>query len=164
MYTKKRVLALLMAFVCVFSMTSLMSFAEPLEQGTYDSLGVGADDYVIFYTNDVHGGVSDQAFYTGTDKSLGYAGLAALKAKAEKTSKGALLVDNGDSIQGSVPNTMSKGQSSINLMKETGYDILVPGNHEFDFGVSKFVDKAKNSGLNYICANFTDQDLSLIHI
>lgn len=162
MYTKKRALALLMAFVCVFSMTSLISFAEPAEQGTYDSLGVGADDYVIFYTNDVHGGVSDKAFYTGTDKSLGYAGLATLKAKATKTSKGALLVDNGDSIQGSVPNTMSKGQSSINLMKETGYDILVPGNHEFDFGVSKFVDKAKNSGLNYICANFTDQDNNLI--
>lgn len=162
MYTKKRALALLMAFISVFSMTSLISFAEPLEQGTYDSLGVGADDYVIFYTNDVHGGVSDQAFYTGTDKSLGYAGLAALKAKAAKTSKGALLVDNGDSIQGSVPNTMSKGQSSINLMKETGYDILVPGNHEFDFGVSKFVEKAKNSGLNYICANFTDQDNNLI--
>ena len=73
MYTKKRVLALLMAVVFVFSMTSLVSFADPAEQGSYDSLGIGADDFVIFYTNDVHGGVSDNAFYTGTDSSLGYA-------------------------------------------------------------------------------------------
>lgn len=162
MYTKKRVLALLMAVVFVFSMTSLVSFADPAEQGSYDSLGIGADDFVIFYTNDVHGGVSDNAFYTGTDSSLGYAGLAALKAKAIANSKGALLVDNGDSIQGSVPNTMRKGQSSIDLMKVTGYDILVPGNHEFDFGVTKFIDKAKASGLNYICANFTDQNNNLV--
>ena len=162
MYTKKRVFALLMAVVFVFSMTGIVSFAEPAEQGTYDSLGIGANDFVIFYTNDVHGGICNNQFFTGTDKSLGYAGLAALKAKAKNDSKGALLVDNGDSIQGSVPNTMSKGQSSINLMKTAGYDILVPGNHEFDFGVTKFVEMAKNSGLNYICANFTDNNGNLV--
>ncbi len=170
MYSKRRLLSVLLTVAMALSMGAvggIAAFAEDqagssAEPGTYDALGVQPEDFVIFYTNDVHGGVNDNAFYTGTDKSLGYAALAALKAKAKANTKGAFLVDSGDAIQGSVPNTMSSGESSMLLMKATGYDYLVPGNHEFDFKVDKFMEKAKNIGLNYICANFTDTNGNLI--
>lgn len=174
MYSNRKLLSVFLTLAMVLSMVAfggLAVFAEDqsgsqpeakAEEGTYDALGIQPEDFVIFYTNDVHGGVNDKAFYTGTDKSLGYAALAALKAKANAKTKGALLVDSGDSIQGSVPNTMSSGKSSMLLMKETGYDYLVPGNHEFDFSVDKFIENAKGVGLNYICANFTDMNGNLV--
>ncbi|XVG94957.1 metallophosphoesterase [Eubacteriales bacterium KG127] len=157
MYKRNKLLAIVVVIAMIMTSSSIISFGES-EGTTFDSLNVTKDNAIILYTNDVHGGVSSNVFYTGNDKSLGYAGLAALKEKAKRIAAGVLLVDNGDSIQGSVPNTMSEGKRSIELMKQVGYDILIPGNHEFDWGIDNFLKNIKGTNLNYICANFTHMD------
>ena len=126
---------------------------------TFGDIGAGSSDIIVLYTNDVHGGISDNAGLTGTSSSLGYAGIAAVRAEAQAQAAGVLLVDNGDSIQGAVFDTLSDGTASMDLMEKLGYDLCIPGNHEFDFGVDTFLDEVKNHpGLEYICANFTDMD------
>lgn len=104
-------------------------------------------DLVILYTNDVHCAVDD---------TIGYAGVAAYKAQLESAGNYVLLVDAGDAIQGGPIGTMSDGEYLVDIMNTTGYDIAVPGNHEFDYGMDKFLALAEKAEYEYISANFTD--------
>ncbi len=94
---------------------------------------------VIYYTNDIHGA---------------YENMAKVAYLAE--TEGAILVDAGDAIQGSIASTLTKGEAMVDVMKAMGYDVNIPGNHEYDFGMERFLDIAEDSGLNYICSNFVE--------
>ena len=43
------------------------------------------------------------------------------------------LVDAGDAVQGAPIGTLSDGEYLIDIMNKIGYDVAVPGNHEFDY-------------------------------
>lgn len=107
------------------------------------------EDIVILYTNDVHCGVDD---------NLGYAALAGYKAQLEETHDYVTLVDIGDSIQGDVVGALSDGRWPIELMNQVGYDLAVPGNHEFDYGMERFLSLAEQAQFPYICCNFVSLD------
>lgn len=157
MKTFKRLMILMLAFAFCLSLP-LGAWAED-KAVTFADLDVSEQDIVLLFTNDVHGGVSDRALINGTSENcLGYAGIAAIKAASEEQAAATMLIDCGDSIQGSAIDSDSDGQNSLNLMEALGYDLCIPGNHEFDFGVDSFVEKVKKSALTYLCANFTDKD------
>lgn len=156
----KKTMPFLLVVVMIISM-SLTAFAA--DEVTLADIGAGKSDIVVFYTNDVHGGVSNRNMINGTGPNcLGYAGVAGIMGEAKDQAGAVLLVDVGDSIQGSAIDTDTKGLNSIKLMEELGYDICVPGNHEFDFGLDSFLDMIEASSLNYICCNFTDLDGNLV--
>ncbi len=104
-------------------------------------------DIVILYTNDVHCGVDDH---------IGYAGLSLYKKQMLKNTPYVALIDAGDAIQGAPIGSLSEGRYIIELMNETGYDIAVPGNHEFDYSMEDFFDCAQMLRCGYISCNFTD--------
>ena len=85
---------------------------------------------VILHTNDVH---------CALDDAIGYAGLAAYAGALEEQygADRVTLVDAGDAIQGQAVGTLSQGEYIISLMNAAGYDLAVPGNHEFDYGVDR---------------------------
>lgn len=158
MRTLQKLITAVLVFMCIMPVSVMAE--EPV---TFDDVQAGLNDIIILYTNDVHGGVSNNGSLNGTNATcLGYAGLAAVRQDALEKAAGMILVDNGDSIQGSVIDTMTDGQASIDLMEQLPYDICIPGNHEFDFTVETFLEKAKASTLNYICANFTDMEGNLL--
>ncbi|MGN0598860.1 MAG: bifunctional metallophosphatase/5'-nucleotidase [Oscillospiraceae bacterium] len=105
---------------------------------------------VILHTNDVHCSIN------ADDNSFGYAELAAYRAKLEAEGYKTLLVDAGDSIQGDVIGTLSDGSYPLRIMNELGYDLAVPGNHEFDFGMDNFFRLKNSAEFTYISANFAD--------
>lgn len=109
-------------------------------------------DLVILYTSDVHCGV---------DEGFGYAGLAAIKNSIIAAGNNVLLVDDGDSIQGKPIGTLSKGDAIIDLMNKVGYDLAIPGNHEFDYGMEQFMSLTKKANFPYISCNF-NKDGSLV--
>ena len=80
---------------------------------------------IILHTNDVHVGYQD---------NIGYDGLALYRRELESQYDHVFLVDAGDAIQGAIIGTISKGSEIIKMMNRLGYDIAIPGNHEFDFG------------------------------
>ena len=88
--------------------------------------------YVLF-TSDVHCGV---------DQGFGYAGLRQIRDSLEAQGYETILVDDGDSIQGEPIGTVSKGETVVELMNEVGYDVAIPGNHEFDYGMDRFLERA----------------------
>jgi len=105
------------------------------------------EEIVILYTNDVHCGVDDD---------LGYAALAGYKAQQEEVYGYVTLVDVGDAIQGDLIGALSNGAWPIELMAQVGYDLAVPGNHEFDYGMDQFLSLTKQAPFPYLCCNLVD--------
>ncbi|MBR4657005.1 MAG: 5'-nucleotidase C-terminal domain-containing protein [Oscillospiraceae bacterium] len=102
-------------------------------------------DILVLFTSDVHCGV---------DVNFGYVGLKAVKDAAEAAGNYVLLVDDGDSIQGEPVGTMTKGEAIIGLMNAVGYDLAIPGNHEFDYGMERFMELTEMAEFPYLSCNF----------
>ena len=98
-------------------------------------------DIYILYTSDVHCGV---------DQGFGYAGLKQVRDTLKAEGYETLLVDDGDSIQGEVLGTLTKGEAIIDLMNDIGYDVAIPGNHEFDYGMERFLELTEKAEFPYI--------------
>ena len=84
---------------------------------------------VVLYTNDIHCAVNEDE----ENQVLGYARTAGLKKQLEAEGNDVILADMGDAIQGDVIGTLSEGEYIIDIMDQVGYDLAVPGNHEFDY-------------------------------
>lgn len=112
---------------------------------------------VILHTNDVHCQVDQKKDAGGNITNEGYAAVAAYK-KAMQAQYGAgnvTLVDAGDAIQGGSIGLLSQGAWLTDIMNITGYDIAVPGNHEFDYGFDQFMKLTQKAQFPYVCANLT---------
>ena len=104
-------------------------------------------DIIILYTSDVHCGI---------DQGWGYAGLYAVRENLAKKYN-VLLVDNGDAIQGEPIGTLTRGEAIIDIMNAVGYDAAIPGNHEFDHGVDRFLELERKANFPYISCNFNKE-------
>lgn len=134
---KRRFLSLCMTLLMVLSLTTGISVTS-----------LAADkDIVVLYTNDVHCGVDD---------NLGYAGLALYKKEMLAQTPYVTLIDGGDAIQGAPIGTLSDGGYLIDIMNKVGYDFAVPGNHEFDYGMPRFLELAGKLNCGYYSSNFMD--------
>ena len=105
------------------------------------------NDIVIVFTNDVHCGV---------DESIGYAGVMSYKHEVEKLTPYVTLVDAGDWAQGGVIGAISQGRYIVEIMNAMGYEIAVPGNHEFDYGWGQFESFVRNLKPGFISCNLRD--------
>ena len=103
-------------------------------------------DVYILYTSDVHCGI---------DQGFGYAGLKQVRDSLEAQGYETILVDDGDALQGEFVGTMDKGETIISLMNDLKYDVAIPGNHEFDYGMDNYLELAKKADFPYVCCNFT---------
>ncbi|MDR1530692.1 MAG: bifunctional metallophosphatase/5'-nucleotidase [Clostridiales bacterium] len=114
-------------------------------------------DVLIVYTNDVHCGVQ-QVKDGNLVTNIGYAGLSdyVKKLENEHGADNVTLVDAGDAVQGDAIGTLSQGQYLIDIMNEAGYDLFVPGNHEFDYGMARMQELMKGLNAEVISSNFMD--------
>ncbi len=104
-------------------------------------------DIVILYTNDVHCGIED---------GIGYSGLAQYQQQMEEKYTHVTLVDAGDAIQGAPIGTLSDGGYLVEIMDQAGYDVAIPGNHEFDYGMERLLELSEELDCGYISCNLTD--------
>ncbi len=132
----KKILSILLALAMLLGCTA--AFAEEAPAGLQQ-------DVVVLFTSDVHCGI---------DQGFGYAGLAAVRDELAKSNH-VVLVDNGDAIQGEPVGTMTTGEAIVKLMNAVGYDVLTMGNHEFDYGMDRFLELAKEAKAPYVSCNFT---------
>ncbi|MCR5829013.1 MAG: bifunctional metallophosphatase/5'-nucleotidase [Lachnospiraceae bacterium] len=105
-------------------------------------------DIVVLFTSDIHCGV---------DQGFGLAGLMEVRKSIEKDGTLTILVDNGDAIQGEPLGTLTTGEAITDLMNQAGYDIAIPGNHEFDYGMDRFLELVSKSNFPYISCNFNKE-------
>ena len=131
-----------------------INVSDKSKVGSFEDVSADGADIVVLYTNDIHGAISSHEEFSGSSFSLGFAGVAGIKARAQEIAP-VLLVDAGDADQGSVVTTESNGVDVMNLMRDIGYDLYAPGNHDFDYGMEEFLTYAEETG-RFLSCNFID--------
>ncbi|NNE44422.1 MAG: multifunctional 2',3'-cyclic-nucleotide 2'-phosphodiesterase/5'-nucleotidase/3'-nucleotidase, partial [Gemmatimonadetes bacterium] len=120
----------------------------------------------VVHTNDIHGGIagSDATFMNREfPPRLGGAAsmatlLRKLRADVEAGDGHFLLMDAGDTFQGTPIGTLTKGRAVIDFMNEAGYDALAIGNHDFDEGLENCVELCKRAKFPVVAANLKDEE------
>ena len=98
----------------------------------------------IVHTNDTHGHYAD---------TLGFSKVAALRDDLESRGATVFLMDAGDAFQGSAETLLSQGASSVDILNAVGYDVMTPGNHEFDYTLDTYLEYTAELEFPTICAN-----------
>ena len=110
----------------------------------------------ILGTSDVHGRVL--AWNYGADeedRSGSYAQISTLIKKIRKENKNVILVEVGDAIQDNWIEkfAMVPKHPVPQILNYMGYDVFVPGNHEFNFGMPTLSNILRDMKFNKLAAN-----------
>ncbi|GKS10902.1 hypothetical protein YDYSY3_19020 [Paenibacillus chitinolyticus] len=89
----------------------------------------------IGHTNDVHGHIEENKSL----KEFGYAKITTLVKEMRAENPNFMLMDAGDTFQGTVFANLFKGESIVPLLNYLDYDAQAAGNHEFDFGYEQLL-------------------------
>src|SRR6476659_8207466 len=103
--------------------------------------------------------MGEQPFPDG-EKRGGFARLAAV-IKAERAKAGAegrrvIVAHGGDTLSPSTMSALDHGAHIVALTNMIAPDILVPGNHEFDFGKAVFLERMGEAKFPLYAANLRD--------
>lgn len=109
----------------------------------------------ILNTNDTHSQIdpfpADDRQFPG---QAGVARRATLVRRVRKESPNTLLVDAGDSFQGTPYFNFYKGEVEYRAMSGIGYDVVTLGNHDFDNGVAALAAAMKFASFDFVSANY----------
>src|ERR1043165_3001276 len=104
---------------------------------------------VILSTTDMHGRIFPIDYYTNKYDNVGIAKVATLIKQARKDDPDLLLLDSGDTIQGTPLEYLHNKQNNtppdpmMLTMNSLRYDAMTVGNHEYNFGL-KVLEKARS--------------------
>lgn len=114
----------------------------------------------VIFTNDSHG----MAWKFDEPNNPGIGGLAAQKTlidqiRAEVQGKGGnvLILSGGDITLGDPRSNVCENMPMINGMNLIGYDAMVIGNHEFDFGLEVFHKMKNEAKFPFLSANIYEE-------
>jgi 2',3'-cyclic-nucleotide 2'-phosphodiesterase/3'-nucleotidase len=118
---------------------------------------------VILGTTDMHGRVFPIDYYTNKYDNVGISKVATLIKEARKNDPDLLLVDSGDTIQGTPLEYFHNKKNNappdpmMLAMNALHYDSMTVGNHEYNFGL-KVLNKARSEAkFPWLSANSYDK-------
>ncbi|OJV66413.1 MAG: hypothetical protein BGO41_02990 [Clostridiales bacterium 38-18] len=136
----KKVLSIFMVMMMIFSLSTV---------------SMAADDTVhltIVHTNDTHARIQSSS------SIMGFAKIATKVAELREENPNLLLVDAGDTFHGQTIATLNQGESITRVMNAMGYDVMVPGNHDFNYGKDRLLELKGMLNFPIISANIeTDE-------
>ena len=107
----------------------------------------------FYYLNDTHGAFKRQ----NTDTNYNEAGMAYissyLKEKYYADPQNTIILSGGDMFQGGFESNATKGSIMVDAMNEIGFDAMVLGNHEFDWGEEALISIADKLDCPIISCN-----------
>ena len=116
----------------------------------------------ILGTTDLHGNVMPVDYYTNKSDNRGLAKVATLIKRVRKEHANVVLIDSGDTIQGSPLESFHSRKNNappdpmMLAMSSLDYDAMAVGNHEYNFGL-KVLEKARNEAkFPWLSANTYD--------
>ena len=117
---------------------------------------------VILSTTDMHGRIFPIDYYTNKYDNVGIAKVATLVKDARKNNPDLLLIDSGDTIQGTALAYIHNRRNNkppdpmMLTMSALKYDAMAVGNHEYNFGL-KVQEKARSeASFPWLSANTYD--------
>lgn len=140
--------------------------AEPKPTATWTAAPVtpaepasSTETILILHTNDFHGAVEPETFQGsgGTGEQGGLVNLVSLidQLRAEHAGP-TLLLDAGDTFQGTYVSNSTQGQVVMAAMNIAGYDAWTLGNHEFDWGQEVLRSRIAQADCPVLAANLLD--------
>ena len=138
---RAKALCLVMAWVLI----SILALAVPMALA-------GQKEIRILHVNDFHGYATEQHGFH-SDELLGGIAYLAWRADVLKREKPGLLLAAGDMIQGNNWANLFQGKPVIEVMNEMGFDAMVVGNHEFDYGQAVLKERIKEARFPVLGAN-----------
>src|SRR5215207_9200323 len=103
----------------------------------------------ILGTTDLHGNINPIDYYTNKTDNRGFAKVATLIKRVRKKQANVVLIDSGDTIQGSPLESFHSRKNNappdpmMLVMSSLDYDAMAVGNHEYNFGL-KVLEKARS--------------------
>ena len=93
-----------------------------------------------------------------SDGKGNFAALATLLAEQRAKCEHHITTVNGDFLFPSILSSYDKGAHRIDLMNDLKVDLVVLGNHEFDFGIDVLKKRMSESNFRYLTANAFNLD------
>jgi 2',3'-cyclic-nucleotide 2'-phosphodiesterase/3'-nucleotidase len=123
----------------------------------------------ILGTTDLHGNIDPIDYYTNKPDNRGLAKVATLIKGIRKEQPNVLLIDSGDTIQGSPLESFHGRKNNqppdpmMLAMNTLNYDAMAVGNHEYNFGL-KVLEKARQEAkFPWLSANTYDTKTGETH-
>lgn len=138
--------AMIVAFIAAMLFSTGISVAFGLQETTIR----------IYHTNDIHGYALESQNMDGALEHIGYA-----RAKSYMDTQKAdlkLLVEAGDVLDGQAFAAVAKGESMARLIQKMNYDVMVPGDHDFDYGIDQLLELGERYQLPLLAENITRDD------
>lgn len=128
--------------LAAFLMTASPAWAAPV-------------DLTILHTNDTHDHLTP--YDTRDGKELGgVARRATLISKLKKDASRVLVLDAGDTFQGTPLFNFFSGEPDYLTMDQAGYDATTVGNHDLDLGLDNLKKQAQGRSFKIISTNVLD--------
>lgn len=128
----------------VFAFTALLLV---LGMGLTVHADQNGPDLVILHTNDIHGRIER------AEGLLGMSMISSLVRAHREQFPNVLVMDAGDTIHGRPVANQLHGRSVVETMNIAGYDVMVPGNHDFNFGYERLMELEDLMEFDLVAAN-----------
>ncbi|MCI6735704.1 MAG: bifunctional metallophosphatase/5'-nucleotidase [Aerococcus urinaeequi] len=120
----------------------------------------------IFQTSDIHGYLYPTNYLTREENQpFGLVKVVEnyLREKDRLIEGSSILISTGDTIQGSplthyLQKRLNSAEAIVDTMNYLGYDMGVPGNHEFNYGQDYLLHSYKNAQFPILCANILNEN------
>ena len=124
------------------------------------SYAIEAKIITILGTADLQGMLEPQRVYLDLDSDGekeehllgGIARIATLIKNIKSQNNRAVMISSGDDLMGRLFH-FYKGKAIFNLLSSSGYDLIAPGNHEFDKGSMVLATALDNADLEMLCSD-----------
>ncbi len=90
----------------------------------------------LFHTNDIHSRVNHNA----QSGQIGFAQFKTFIDRESENADGKLVLDAGDIFHGQSFASLERGQSIAELVSAVGYNAIVAGNHDFNYGWERLLE------------------------
>lgn len=112
----------------------------------------------IYYTSDTHGYLFPTNYVDDEVRPMGM--LQAMHQFHQDANT--VMIDGGDTLQGSALAKFAQEHPEVGIPQATvfnaaGYDLVVPGNHDFNYGYSRLADYLNALEATGLCANLIDR-------
>jgi len=110
--------------------------------------------FTILHTNDFHG----QLEPSGSNPGIARVANKVNSVRSAVGDQNLLVVDAGDSMQGSLLSNIQKGAPVMAAFNAMGYDVASLGNHDFDWGQSILSTRIAEASFPFVAANIVVKD------
>lgn len=110
-------------------------------------------EITIVHINDAHARVAENK-----SSGMGYAKIYAKIKELRKNGGNVLVFDAGDAFHGQVFASLSQGESIVQIMNTIGFNTMVPGKHDFNYGSERLLQLSREANFPLLAANVFKQD------